>query len=111
MLSRSEYLLYQNEVKKLNTFAPDPKSPPSCLARCGDKMVVMQDGGDLVTILPYSQISLKNGILPISTNQKLITCATHQEHIIHGNSIVMMFSFITKRNQELITAQTCQLTK
>jgi hypothetical protein len=24
----------QNKVKKLNTFAPDPKSPPSCLARC-----------------------------------------------------------------------------
>jgi hypothetical protein len=26
--------------------------------------------------------------------------ATHQEHIIHGNSIVMMFSFITKRKQK-----------
>ena len=35
----------------------------------GDKMVVMQDGGDLVTILPCSQISLKNGMLPISTKQ------------------------------------------
>jgi hypothetical protein len=35
----------------------------------GDKMVVMQDGGDLVTILPCSQISLKNGMLPISRKQ------------------------------------------
>jgi hypothetical protein len=33
----------------------------------GDKMVMMQDGGDLVTILPCSQISLKNGMLPTST--------------------------------------------
>ena len=62
----------------------------------GDKMVVMQDGGDLVTILPCSQISLKNGMLPISTKQKLISCATYQKHIIYGNSIVMI-SFITKK--------------
>jgi hypothetical protein len=41
-----------------------------------DKMVVMQDSGpgDFVTILRCSQISLKNGILPISTNQELKTC-------------------------------------
>jgi hypothetical protein len=36
----------------------------------GDKMVVMQDGGDLITILPCSKISkLKNGMLPISRKQ------------------------------------------
>jgi hypothetical protein len=62
----------------------------------GDKMVVMQDGGDLVTILPCAQISLKNGMLPISTKQKLISCATYQKHLIYGNSIVMI-SFITKK--------------
>jgi hypothetical protein len=59
-------------------------------------MVVMQDGGDLVTILPCSQISLKNGMFPISTKQKLISCATYQKHIIYGNSIVMI-SFVTKK--------------
>jgi hypothetical protein len=73
----------------------------------GDKMV-MQDGGDLVTILPCS-----DGILPTSSKQKLMSCATHQEHYIHGNSPVMMFSFITKRKQKLTgphteIAQTCQ---
>jgi hypothetical protein len=31
----------------------------------------------------------------------MTTCATNQEHVIHGNSIVMMFSFITKRKQNL----------
>jgi hypothetical protein len=84
------------------------------LQDAGDKLVVMQDGGDLVTILPCSQISLKNGILPISTSQKLISCATRQEHIIQGNSVVMMFSYITKRKQKLNCphteiAQTCHV--
>jgi hypothetical protein len=32
---------------------------------------------------------------------KLISCATNQKHIIYGNSIVMMVSFITKRKQKL----------
>jgi hypothetical protein len=62
-------------------------------------MVVMQDGGDLVTILPCSQISLKNGMLPISTKQKLISCATYQKHIIYGNSTIVFH--LTKRKQKL----------
>ena len=96
MLFRSENLLYQNKVKNSTRLPLIQNHHHLALQDVGDKMVVMQDGGDLVTILPCSQISLKNGMLPISTKQKLISCATYQKHIIYGNSIVMI-SFITKK--------------
>jgi hypothetical protein len=69
MLFLSKYLLYQIKSKNSTHLPLIQNHHHLALQDVGDKMVVKQDGGDLVTILPCSQKSLKNGMLPISTKR------------------------------------------